>query len=90
MQAITTKYHGPSNVRGSRIIARAQAGSIVHGYDHALNPEQNHAAAARKLVEKLGWTRAAGYSNLIGGALHTGEYAWVFTDSNSPAISTKA
>ena len=37
MQAIETKYFGPSNVKGSRIKATAQAGSVTVGYDHALN-----------------------------------------------------
>jgi len=54
-QAITTKYHGPTNTRGSRISATAQAGRITIAYDHALDDTQNHAAAACALAKKFGW-----------------------------------
>jgi len=54
-QAITTKYFGPSNARGSRIKAKAAAGSIMVSYSYSLNPEQNHAAAAQALALKFGW-----------------------------------
>jgi hypothetical protein len=56
MQAIVTTYCGPTNTKGSRIIARCQAGSVTHHYDYALNTERNHHAAAEKLIRKLGWT----------------------------------
>jgi hypothetical protein len=55
MQAIVTKFLGPTNSRGSRIKATASGGSITVSYDHRLNPEQNHDAACRALVAKLGW-----------------------------------
>jgi hypothetical protein len=55
MQAINTKSFGPGNVRGSRVKASAQAGSIFVGWDHALNYERNHAAAAQALATKFGW-----------------------------------
>jgi hypothetical protein len=54
-QAIVTKYVGPSNVRGSRIIAKAAAGRVIVDYDDALNSNENHIAAAKKLAEKFGW-----------------------------------
>lgn len=55
MQAIITKYIGPSNVRGSRIKATAQAGSVTIGYRYELNTEENHRAAAEKLAARYGW-----------------------------------
>ena len=55
MQAIETEYRGPTNTRGSHIIARAQAGRISVPYDHALSVEENHDAAMRAFVEKWGW-----------------------------------
>jgi hypothetical protein len=55
MQAITTKYLGPSNVRGSRVKAFAEASSITLNWDHRLNAEGNHQAAAEALANKLGW-----------------------------------
>jgi hypothetical protein len=54
-QAITTKYIGPTNYRGSRIAAFADCGRIYVGYDHALNIEDNHVAAAKAFAEKYGW-----------------------------------
>lgn len=54
-QAIRTRYHGPTNTRGSRISAKCGAGRVSVPYDHALNLYDNHAAAARALLAKLGW-----------------------------------
>lgn len=54
-QAITTKYIGPSNVRGSRVKATASAGSVTLSWDDALNIDDNHARAARALADKFGW-----------------------------------
>lgn len=55
-QAIVTKFLGPTNVRGSRIKAKAAAGSVIIPYDHALNIEHNHAKAAEALAIKFGWS----------------------------------
>lgn len=80
MQAIITKYHGPSNVTGSRISAQAAAGKIFVSYDHALDLEGNHQAAARELVQKLGWTTDRGYTETLHtGCLPSGDYCHVMT-----------
>lgn len=55
MQAIVTKYLGPTNHRGARVKAQCQAGSIVIPWDDALDTDANHDAAARALICKLGW-----------------------------------
>ena len=55
-QAIVTKYHGPTNTRGARVRATAEAGHVTLSWDHALGVTENHAAAARALAEKFGWT----------------------------------
>lgn len=57
-QAIVTKYLGPTNTRGARVKATADAGSVIIGWDHALNSDQNHTRAARKLAEHFGWFEA--------------------------------
>lgn len=57
MQAIQTKYHGPTDRSGSRITARCDAGRIVMPYDHALDIDGNHRKAARRLLRKLGWDK---------------------------------
>ena len=55
MQAITTKYLGPTNTQGARIKATCEAGSITIPYPHELSGQDVHAAAAMALVRKLGW-----------------------------------
>jgi hypothetical protein len=42
MQAITTKFICPTNFKGSRISAQADAGRIILSCDDALNMEENH------------------------------------------------
>lgn len=54
MQAIETKYLGPTNTKGSRIKASAQAGSVTVGYEHR-SLEKEHDEALRALVTKLEW-----------------------------------
>lgn len=54
-QAISTRYRGPTNTRGSRIIVTAPAGRIVVPYDHALSAYGNHAAAAQAFADRQGW-----------------------------------
>lgn len=51
-QAIETRYLGPTNTRPGRIKATAWAGSATVEYDHALNAEDNHRAAAMALAAK--------------------------------------
>jgi hypothetical protein len=67
LQAIVTRYHGPTNHKGSRISARAEAGRIFRHYDHALDAKENHAQAALDLAESMGWLRPG--TRLHGGAL---------------------
>jgi hypothetical protein len=56
MTAIKTTYHGPTNTRGSRIIADAGMNRRVSvGYDDALNSDANHAKAAQTMCDKFGW-----------------------------------
>ena len=54
-QAIETKYLGPTNNRGARVKAMAQAGSVIVPWDHSLNVEDNHTVAAYTLAKKYGW-----------------------------------
>jgi hypothetical protein len=77
MQAIRTRYHGPTNSRCSRISAKCEAGSISVSYDHALNIDGNHKAACDALRKKLGWMTEY-YKPMIGGVFD-GDYYWVFT-----------
>jgi len=72
-KAIVTKYHGPTNARGSRISASDLDGNrVVVSMDYTLNSDSNHERAAVALADKMGWK-----GNLAGGALKHG-YAFVF------------
>lgn len=85
MQAIRTKYIGPTDTRGGRIAATCQAGRIVMGYDHSVSSEQAHRAVAEALVAKLCWNTDY-YGPLVGGCLPDGSYAWVFRDLDVSGI----
>ena len=80
MVAIETRYHGPGNVRGSRVSVRRmdddkRPDRIYVSWDHALNPEENHRAAALVWLRKHDWLDA--YGAWIGG--HT-QHGMVFVN----------
>jgi len=83
-RAIQTRFVGPTNTRGSRIIADAgdRDSRVTVDYDHGLNPEQNHAYAAVLVTRKMGWDDPQYFSPLVGGALGN-RYVWVFTEPAS-------
>jgi hypothetical protein len=60
MITITTRYSGPTNTRGSRVIATATVNGHRHSarvpFDHAAGIYGTHVQAARALGEKLGAT----------------------------------
>jgi hypothetical protein len=64
-QAITTKYAGPTDSSGARVIAKCEAKKIIVPWDHALGAPENHAAAALELMGRLGW--AASNDLVMGG-----------------------
>lgn len=68
MQAITTKFIGPTNTRGSRVKATCQAKSRTTHWNHAENTDENHTRAARLLAEELGWS-----GRWVGGGLPDGK-----------------
>ena len=77
MQAIQTKYLGPTNSRGARIKATCAAGSATISYPHELSGQASHRKAAEALVNKLGWVDPY-YGGLLGGQLSNGDYCFVF------------
>lgn len=74
-QAITVKYFGPTNTKGSRFKAECDAGSMYVSYDYALNIEDNYMQAARALIRKLGWDDGRG--DWFGGQTKSGVYVFV-------------
>lgn len=75
MQAIHTRWHGPTNRLGSRVVASCQAGRITLACDGALPLRGQHRAAAVRLAEKLGWA-----GPWCGGQLRDGSFAWTLPD----------
>ena len=55
MQCITTKYHGPTEHKGSRISARVEHKRATYSWDYSLGVSANHQLAALKLAKLLGW-----------------------------------
>lgn len=68
---IKTKYRGPTNSRGSVIVAthkrdKERTWKIIFRYDDSFSEDENHAMAAQKLVdtwplEAKGKIKASGY-----------------------------
>lgn len=79
-QTITTKYHGPTNSRGSRVTAKAEAGSVTVSWDHALDSQRNHEKAAQALIDKLGWG-----GEWVGGATARGD-GYTFVEQPSAGV----
>jgi hypothetical protein len=74
MQAITTRYCGPTNHRGSRIIVKAAAGRMMVGYDDDSNGiDGAHHKAVRMFCERQGWT-----GEMAQGTLPDGTRVFVF------------
>lgn len=79
MQAIITKFYGPTNHKGSRMKATCDAGTVWMSYEYGLNIDGNHAKAAKMLIDKLGWNTDY-YGELVMGGLPGNQgYAHVFT-----------
>ena len=75
MDAIETRYLGATDYRPGRIKAATLGNfkaSVTVSYDHTLNATENHWAAARALILKLGWLDVTFYN----GSTSTG-YVWV-------------
>jgi len=90
MVAIETKYVGPRDVRGSRIIAFTGSGHrVVISYDDGLSSEQNHRHAAMELCRRKFDQRGGGpgCERLIGGGTKQG-YVFVFAPESCKCPST--
>ena len=89
MQAIITKYLPPGNVRGARIKASCDRGSVTIDWPYE-GPEESHVAAAQALVDKFIEEDADEYGTHVNpwscpracGSIPSGEYVHVFVLSN--------
>ena len=67
MQAITTRFHGPTDAKGARITARCAAGRMTSAYTYECL-SQDHMRACYLLLAKLGWG-----GEWVGGGLPSGD-----------------
>jgi hypothetical protein len=75
MQAIRTQYKGPTDTRGSRIVATSYKARSTFPYDHELDLATNHTRAAELHVAKA-WRTDAPVA-LTSGTLPDGSHAHV-------------
>lgn len=86
MQAIQTKYIGPSETKGARIKAWCAAGSLTvdfHSID-AHDDQHRYEQVAMMLRAKLGWDKGH-HGDIVTGCLPNGDYCHVFTKFVSAA-----
>ena len=74
MVAIETRYHGPTNYRGSRITATANGHRVTVSYPYELSGVECHRKAAEALCEKMGWK-----GRMVAGGTDKG-YVFVFPE----------
>jgi len=52
---IITEYRGPTDTKGSRVVARTRNQSVTVAWDFELDADANHGWAADLLAQKMGW-----------------------------------
>lgn len=67
MQAIETKYICPTDFKGARVKAECAAKRRYYSWDHSLDTEGNHVAAAKQLANELEWQNAISSGTLKNG-----------------------
>lgn len=80
MQAILTKYHGPTNTKPARITAYCAGGKVRVSYEHELTTDDAHRRAAMRLIEKMKWEYLFERHQLAQGGLPNGNgeaFVWV-------------
>lgn len=76
MKAILTKYHSPTNTKGSRISAHAEGvKSIYRSFDYTVNQEDLYKNVAIELCKIYDWP-----TDLLSGSLPNGDVVFVFKD----------
>jgi hypothetical protein len=81
MQAIVTKYLGPTNNMPGRIVAKCDAGKVTVSWDHAHDVQSNHELAAAELRKRLDERNGGGSvwaCGFVSGSLPDGTYAHVY------------
>jgi hypothetical protein len=73
MVAIASKYHGPTDTRGSCVRATANGNTVTVPWASELDSEANHREACKRLCDKLGWDA----DRFFGGVMDDHRWAWV-------------
>lgn len=90
MQAISTRFFGPTNHRGARVVAKCQARRLAVSWDYALGVQGNHDAACKALVQLMGWAHDGtnGYGPWHGGGTPDGSgYTYVCVTCYSEPVA---
>lgn len=83
--ALTAKYHGPTNTKGTRISVTSQhtIGRKYYAWDYALNNEENFRAAFGRYLSAIYCEAAQGCSGWgcvgdgVHGVMSDGTHVWV-------------
>ena len=95
-QAIVTRYYGPGNVRGSRIRATCDRGSITISYPDDVSGADCHAVAVRELLARFQREDGAGRSWpsferwVCGGMPQASKDAYVWAQLPAPDASPES
>ena len=85
-QTIITKYHGPTDKRGSRVSATSTGGNrITLDWDDEINTDQNHTAAALALARKMDWR-----GHWVGGTHQKTGYVYCNDDGDGFTLGAPA
>jgi hypothetical protein len=77
MDAIVTKFHGPTNHRNSRVSAKWHGHRVSVEWNHDLDTTENHAAAVRELCKVADLPHRLESMTLAPAGLPNGQgYAW--------------
>jgi len=75
VKAITVQYKGPTDTKGSRLVASDGDGNrVTVGYPHELSGDAVYRLAADALCKKMSWG-----GEIVGGTTKSGEMVFVFT-----------
>jgi hypothetical protein len=89
MKSIQTKYLGPSNIKGSRVVADDGDGNrITLTWRSELDSEDNHAEAAIALCKRMGWSGRLQGGDILKGGKTVG-MVWVWVDKRVQISITK-
>lgn len=87
MFTIKTTYKGPTNTRGSRIVATMNGHRITCTYNDMLSTWHNHQEAAFAMIRYMRDKQEFGVptGQWVGGELDTLSYVWCYVSPLHPA-----